>query len=108
MRVVAALVIAAAGYLLGGLVGLPRFLDDERTTADLTDSVAESFGAFAASCNNGASGGTWFVTYGDGRTEVVAVTVNQEGCWFAQRTEGGGPPVGSVPTGRPIRRGCAK
>jgi len=68
--------------------------------------VAEAFDAFVARCDGGEYGGTCVLAYGDGRSEVLAVTVDQEGCWFAQLTEGSAL-VGPTPIGRPVRRGCA-
>jgi hypothetical protein len=108
-RTAAAVVLAAAvGDFVGAYVGLPALLkDDEITRRDIEQSVAEAFGSFVADCDFGTPAeGNCLVTRSDGRTEIYGVTVNHEGCWFAQRTQSGGP-VSALPTGPPVRRGCA-
>jgi hypothetical protein len=99
---------AAAGYLAGGYLGLPAPLkSDEYAHDDVERSVAKAFDAFAAGCDLSLpTEGECTVTRSDGSSEIYSVTVNRDGCWFAQRTDSSGG-VGALPAGKPIRRGCA-
>jgi hypothetical protein len=106
---IAALVLVAiSGYLAGGYLGLPSALqNDEVTRVEVEQSVTDAFGAFAADCDLSLpTEGQCTVTHSDGTAEIYGVTVNHQGCWFAQRTQSAGA-AGLLPTGPPVRRGCA-
>ena len=107
--VTAAVLAAAAGYLAGGYLGLPGYLQEtEATETTVADAVNERFKGFATSCEKEDA-----VTYDCGvnkRGEVdgstlVSVTVNRDGCWEAQRYARVGIP-GIPRSTAPVERGC--